>query len=165
MTFIPYDPNQHQNPNQDGDDFDPPADGQHKGCELIDAGAFTSKKGDDWAKFKWRTPNGHEWTVLQGFDPTNDTRTAITWGQIQALGINPVDIDSLEALNTILIAQVGSYYDLGVKTNGQFRNTYINGPTVGENPVVQQQIANGAQPVAAGTGVPEEDIPFACAWA
>lgn len=163
MSFAPYDPDKHDNPNG-GNDLEPPADGTHTGCTLTDAAAFTAKSsGKTFAKFVWRNTDDYEWTVLQGFSDDNDQVNAITWGVIQKLGINPVDVHDLDQLDAALKAQIGSYYDLGVKTNGKFRNTYVNGPSVGDNPKVQEQIANGSQPAAvpAGGGVPDDDdIPF-----
>lgn len=134
-TFQAYDPN--AAPANNGDDLDPPSDGNHNGCTLTDAGAFTSKAGKDFVKFEWTNTAGHKWTVLQGFK--SEAQTAVTWSEVSKLGINPVEVVSLEDLDAVLKQHIGSYYDLGVKTNGQFRNTYINGPTTGSNPVVQQQ--------------------------
>lgn len=158
--FVPYDPATHDN-NQNGNDLDPPADGTHTGCELIDASAFTAKNGKDFVKFQWRAPHGHTWTVLQGFG--SDAQAGVTWGQVAQLGINPTEISDLEQLNGVLTSHIGSYYDIGVKTNGQFRNSYINGPSVGSNPVVQEQIAsNGVQTPAAvsADGADDNTIPF-----
>lgn len=159
-NFRTFNPDTDTLDNQNGNDLDPPADGNHTGCELVDAGAFTSKAGKDFVKFQWRNPTGHTWTVLQGFK--SDAQAAVTWSEVSKLGINPVDVGSLEELNTLLLDQIGSYYDLGVKTNGQFRNTYINAPTTGRNPVVQQQtsIAQEPEPAAVGAGDDDENIPF-----
>ena len=161
MSFRPYNPDT-DNLNNDGNDLEPPPDGTHTGCELLDAGAFTSKsKNEDWVKFQWRAPDGHTWTVLQGF--RSDAQTAVTWSEVSKLGINPVDVPSLDDLNDRLINLVGAYYDLAVKTNGQFRNTYINGPTVGNNPVVQQNsiLGQAQEPAAVGAGTQDDDdIPF-----
>lgn len=153
--FQPYDPN-NQPSSSNGNDLDPPPDGTHNGCVLRDAGAFTAKSGKDFVKLEWQTTDGHTWTVLQGFK--SEAQTAVTWSEVGKLGINPVETTSLEELDEKLKQQIGSYYDLAVKTNGQFRNTYINGPTVGNNPVVQQQTAIAApkqgDPDEAGQPIP-----------
>lgn len=158
-SFQPYDPNAATD--NGGNDLEPPADGTHTGCTLRDAGAFTAKSGKDFVKFEWETTTGHQWTVLQGFK--SDAQTAVTWSEVGKLGINPVDIATLEQLDAELKKHVGSYYDLAVKTNGQFRNTYISGPSVGTNPVVTGQMATSAAGSASTppAGVADDDIPFA----
>lgn len=161
MSFRPYNPDT-DTQNDQGNDLEPPPDGTYTGCELVDAGAWNAKSGKDWAKMQWRNRNGHTWTVLQGFN--SDAQTAVTWSEIGKLGINPVDIGSLEELNAKLLDQIGSYYDLAVKTNGQFKNTYVNGPTTGSNPVVQAQTGiaqDQKEPATIGAGGQDtEDIPF-----
>lgn len=157
-SFQPYNPDTAVN--SAGNDLDPPGDGTHKGCVLRDAAAFTSKSGKDFVKFEWETIDGYTWTVLQGFK--SEGQTAVTWSEVAKLGLNPTDIASLDALDAELKQHVGSYYDVAVKTNGQFRNTYINAPSTGSNPVVQQQTAMAqkqAAPVGGGSAE-DDDIPF-----
>jgi hypothetical protein len=154
-SFQPYNPDQGA---REGS-LDPPADGTHTGCRLHDASAFTSKAGNDFVKFEWETSDHYRWTVLQGFK--SDEQAAVTWSEVSKLGINPTEIASLEQLNQAITAHINGYYDLAVKTNGNFRNTYINGATT------QTQASlptNGQEPAAVGapsTSEPaEDDIPF-----
>lgn len=144
-SFTPYDPAAHNSDTGDKNDLEPPADGPHKSCTLRDAGAFTAKSGQDWVKLEWENADGYQWTVLQGFK--SEGQTAVTWSEVGKLGINPVEIADLDQLDKALKAYVGGYYDIAVKTNGNFRNSYVNGPSVGSNPVVQQTSA-AASPAA-----------------
>lgn len=156
-SFQPYDPNAETN---GGADLEPPVDGTHTGCVLRDATAFTAKSGKDFVKFEWQTVDGFTWTVLQGFK--SEGQTAVTWSEVGKLGISPVEITSLDQLDIELKKHIGSYYDIAVKTNGNFRNTYINGPSTGNNPVVQEQTGI-AQDAAPKQGDPDEagqPIPF-----
>lgn len=150
--FTPYNPD--ATVGNDGNDLEPPADGTYGGCTLRDAGAFTAKSGKDFVKFEWETTAGYRWTVLQGFK--SDAQTAVTWSEVSKLGINPVAITDLDQLDKALKAYVGGYYDIAVKTNGNFRNSYVNGPSVGSNPVVQQTSA-AASPA---TTPPADDMPW-----
>jgi hypothetical protein len=152
-SFTPYDPVAHQSDTSDKNDLEPPADGPHKGCTLVDAAAFTAKSGQDWVKLEWQTTTGHKWTVLQGFK--SDAQTAVTWSEVSKLGINPTEIASLEQLDEQLKTHVGGYFDLSVKTSpdGRFRNTYIEG----------RSTERVIDPSAPQQGDPNEDgqpIPF-----
>lgn len=155
-SFTPYNPNAATN---DGDDFDPPADGTYGGCTLRDAGAFTSKAGNDGVMLEWETTEGTRWKVWSGFK--SEKQSAVTWSDVGKLGVDPMGIDSLDDLDAALKNCIGGYYDLAVKTNGQFRNTYINGASAGSNPVVsgQSQMAHAAAPAAAAAPA-DDDIPF-----
>lgn len=158
MTFTPYDPNA----DTSGGDatFDPPADGKHKGCTLTDTWAGTSNSGNDGALLKFRTPADYEWTVWLGFK--SDTQSAITWSQIGKLGIDVVGIDSLDQLANALKECRGTFYDVTVKTSddGRFRNTNVDGLSLGNNPGAQAQTTVGATAGAAANGTDTSDIPF-----
>lgn len=113
----------------DGDqqsNFDPPADGEYI-VELKKATALTSKKGDDWVVLELRELElGYDWTVMLGFKSqgqANLTKTAC-----YRLGIQVDEISSLSDLSDQLESCAGGYYEIEVKTNGDYRNTYINGP-------------------------------------
>jgi hypothetical protein len=150
--FTPYDPN------AQGDDvgFDPPADGAHKGVTLVDTWAGTSMAGNDGVLLEWRTDAGYTWNHWLGFK--SEKQTAMTWSQIGKLGVDVMSIDSIEALAEALKPHRGSYYDLSVKTNGEYRNVTIGGLSLGENPNAQTKTA---ATVSGGTAVPDDDIPFA----
>jgi hypothetical protein len=152
-SFQPYDPNAQT----DDNGFEPPADGKHKGVTLTDATALTSKAGNDGVLLKFKTTDGYEWAVWQGFK--SEAQSAMTWSQVSQLGVDPMQISDLEQLNTALKPHVGTYYDVTVKTNGDYRNTTVDGVSLGENPGVQQQVANGA-PAAAATAGAVDDPPF-----
>jgi hypothetical protein len=106
--------------------FDPPPDGDHI-AELRKASALTSKKGDDWVVLEFREiRSGHDWTVMLGFKSqgqANVTKTACF-----RLGVQVDEVFSLEQLGQELERKVGGYFEVTVQTNGEFRNTYINGP-------------------------------------
>lgn len=153
--FRPYDPSMAQD---NGNDLEPPADGTYKGTTLIDAGAFTAKSGKDFVKFEWQTTDGARWTVLQGFK--SEAQAAVTWSEVGKLGINATEIHDLDQLDAALKQHIGGYFDVAVKTNGQFRNTYLNGPSVGDNPVVQEQVAAGATSATGDTPKNDDDLPW-----
>ncbi len=132
--------------------FDPPEDGDHV-VELRKASALTSKKGDDWVVLELRElQTGHDWTVMLGFKSqgqANVTKTACS-----RLGIQVDEVFGLEQLGEELERRAGGYFEVTVKTNGDFRNTYINGParpSVGSDvPVSQHELAPATAAAAAG---------------
>lgn len=156
-SFTPYNPDTHNTDNP-GNDLEPPPDGTYGGCTLRDAGAFTAKSGKDFVKFEWETTDGYRWTVLQGFK--SDAQTAVTWSEVGKLGIDPMQMSDLSQLDDALKGCVGGFYDVAVKTNGQFRNTYINGPSLGTNPVVQQSSSQAQAAPANALTADTSDIPF-----
>ncbi len=152
--------------------FDPPPDGDHV-IELRKASALTSKKGDDWVVLELRElRSGHDWTMMLGFKSqgqANVTKTAC-----YRLGVQVDEVYSLEQLGQELGRKVGGYYEVAVQTNGEFRNTYINGPArqadvaaaagtgvdpTSDVPVPQQELAPIATPAAAGPVPWDNDEP------
>jgi hypothetical protein len=137
----------------DGDEqsnFDPPPDGDHV-IELRKASALTSKKGDDWVVLELRElRSGHDWTVMLGFK--NQGQANLTKTACSRLGVQVDEVFSLEQLSQELERHTGGYFEVAVKTNGEYRNTYVNGParqadamaaagSVSDVPVPQQELA------------------------
>lgn len=131
-------------PNQDGDYI----------ALLVKATALTSKKEDDYVVLEWRElQSGWEWTVLLGFKSqaqANLTKTACS-----KLGLNVDEIVSLAQLADELSVLAGGYYDVHVKTNGEYRNTYVNGPSIEERTDVPVPLVQ-VPAVAAD----DDEIPF-----
>jgi hypothetical protein len=121
---------------------------------LIDAGAFTSKRGADIAKVEFRVVsqayNGAEWAVLLGFD--TQTKANIAKATCAQIGVDVETVESLDELDTALKEKVGGYYTVEVKRNGEYLNTYIQG----EADVAPPEPAA----VAAGQPITDDDIPF-----
>lgn len=148
------------NSGQDDNDLEPPADGTYN-VELTGAEAFTSKKGDFIVRLKWTvrdvSENGYEWTDLLMFRSAK--QASISKGKIEALGVSTV-VANPEELNTNLQEVVGNYYGLTVKTNGQYRNTYVNGKApagdIPSDPSIFEPVITHP-PV---TATADDDMPF-----
>lgn len=126
--------------------FDPPPDGEHV-AELRKASGVRSKKEEDWIILELREiRSGHDWTVMRGFRPM---MVNITKSTCARLGID-VDAPGLdwEGLKHELEQCQGNYYEVTVQTNGEFRNTYVNGP------------ARNATQTLPGTDVPVDESDF-----
>lgn len=140
--------------------FDPPPDGDHI-AELRKAQALRSKKDEDWVVLEWRElQTGHDWTLMLGFKSqgqANLTKTACS-----RLGIQVDEVFSLEQLDQELGRVAGGYFEVTVKTNGDFRNTYVNGPARSQQrpltdvPVPEDEMRPAAAAVTAG----DERVPF-----
>jgi hypothetical protein len=123
---------------------DAPAPGLYT-VAVVDAKAFTSKKGDDWVIIELRGLDGastdHEWPLLLGFksqEQANFTKRAC-----RDLGVDVDNVTGLEALDEALKAAcVGRYFNVEVKQNGEYRNTYLQGPSEG----VQGDLGDGSPP-------------------
>lgn len=145
-----------QDANPDGGDNEPPEPGVYD-VALIDADAFTSKAGDDWAKLELQdVATKYEWTLLLGFK--NPKQAGFSKGVCQTVGVDVDSVSSLEELGSALKTHVGSYYSVKVEQNGDYRNTYINGPA-DEGPKAEVPAdTEGLEPAAAASG--DESVPF-----
>lgn len=139
------------------DDRTPPPEGDYD-VALVDAGAFTAKSGNDIVKLGLRVigglSNGHEWTELRNFKSqgaANATKTTCA-----RLGVPVEGVSSLAELNDRLKEIVGQYFEVTVQRNGEYLNTYINGPAIPDVPI------NEPEPIAVGSDPSpgDDDIPF-----
>lgn len=117
-----------KNATNDLPENEPPEPGSYD-VTVVDAGAFTSKAGNDIVKVELQIlPGGmhagHRWTVISGFK--SDGATAVTKGMCSRLGVHIDDIATLEGLDTELQGVIGQYFAVAVKQNGDYTNTYIN---------------------------------------
>lgn len=139
-----------------GDDLNPPDDGTYE-VTLIGAAAFTAKSDAAFVKNQYQVLTGpaagYEWTVLLGFK--SQEQANVTKKACRDLGVEIDAITSQEALSEALEALVGQYYTVEVKTNGKFRNTYIQGPLVGSD-----LPAPPPEPVTAGAPSDDDGVPF-----
>lgn len=117
--------------------LDPPADGDYTAV-LVEAHAGIGKESQRaFVALTWQdVASEYKWKVLGGFKSSGQAN--VTKGMVRDLG---VDVDSLHAFEEVgeaLKPLAGGYYSLSVKTNGTFRNTYINGPArVGQSPAAE----------------------------
>lgn len=146
----------------DGDQdssFDPPADDGDYVIELVKGSALTSKKGDDWVVLELAdVASGHAWTLMLGFKSqgqANVTKTACS-----RLGIEVEEVASLQELDVQLSLLAGRYFEVTVKTNGEYRNTYINGPAVRPQQLPVSDVPVPEEELAAAGVDDGDDVPF-----
>jgi hypothetical protein len=137
-----------------GGDNQPPEPGLYEAA-LTDTDAFVSKAGDEWVKLTLRrVTDNHEWDVMLGFK--SQKQANVTKGTLARIGVAVDEVASFDDFKSALKAVEGRYYEVEVKQNGDFVNTYINEQVDGE-PEVPADTAD-MQPAAAGGS--DEDIPF-----
>lgn len=103
-----------------------PPDGEHT-ATLVEASAFVAKTdGSEYVRLSWREESsGASWGVLQNFK--SPAAIAITKKIMIQLGVDNSAVTTLEDLDAQLKLQVGNYYNVTIKTVGQWTNTYVNG--------------------------------------
>lgn len=147
----------------------PPEKGLYT-TELIDAAAVTAKaSGKDWVILEFRAldggAEGHAWKVFQGFG--SPQQAGFTKRVCRDLGVDIDNVTAMSELDEQLKQQIGRYFTVEVKQNGEYRNTYIQGTVSPESFTLQQQgeipvtdePPAGAQLAAAPAGN-DDDIPF-----
>lgn len=142
--------------NADGPTNNEPPEAGTYCVALIDGDAFVSKAGEDFAKLGFRdTASGHEWDVLLGFGSQGAANVAK--GTCAAIGVSVDEVETLEDLASALKEHVGKFYDVTVKQNGDYRNTYIDGEATGTDVPAEMP---EPEAVAAGGGSDDDEIPF-----
>lgn len=157
MTFDEYWAN--ANPDAESgstDTLDPPADGVYE-VAMTSAAAFTSKDDVPWVKTSFKdVVSGYEWTVLHGFK--SQAQANVTKKTCRTLGVLIDQVTSQDGLDEALKSCVGTFYAVTVKTNGQYRNTYVDG-VAGSAPAGDFPAAPA--PSTAEPGMKESDeVPF-----
>ncbi len=156
-TFDPQAWNQ-TDPDSGFENNDPPTPGTYT-VMLNDGRAFTSKKGDDFVSLNWKIVAGDQadytWDALYNFK--NEGAFKATKAVCQRIGIDVDSIASLEDLSQKIVEKTGKWFEVEVKQNGEWRNTYVNGAA--------QQTARTDAPAEtsefAHTSVgADDDIPF-----
>lgn len=165
MTFT--DTWQNANPDAVGggdDNLEPPADGQYT-ATLKDAAAFSSKDGRPFCKLVLcDEEQDYTWAVLLGFK--SEQQANVTKRQIRELGVDVDEIGDLGDLDAAVKQHVGEFFDVGVKTSGKFRNTFINGAATGvptgrsDVPTDTSDFAPPPAQAAVSAPVGDDDIPF-----
>lgn len=152
-----------RNANADGDnDLDPPADGVYD-CAVTVAEFFESKAGKPFVKIGLKVArgakNGEEWTLLLGFKSQGQAN--MTKKTVRGLGVDVDAVSSWDELNQKMDHVVGQYFTVEVKTNGEFRNTYImEGPIqLGGSDIPPPDMASVMANVGAGA-TDDSDVPF-----
>lgn len=131
-------------PDGNNDSANPPREGLFD-VALVGARAFESKKGEDTVVLEFQTVDKqHQWSSLHGFKTPQ--AAGFTKGACQKIGVDVESVSSLEELDAALKAFVGGFYEVEVKKNGEFWNTYVNdgvGPPKADVPADTE----GLQPV------------------
>lgn len=139
-----------------GNDLEPPEDGAYD-VALTEATAFESKEGKPFVKLVLRVVSlasrDYEWTVLLGFK--SQSQANMTKRIVRDVGVDVDEVAGFEELGDALNTKIGQYYTVKVVTNGEFRNTYIEGPA---NP--QTDIPIPEMPVTVPETTDDGDIPF-----
>lgn len=129
-----------------------PDDGTHDAA-LIEGRAFTSKGGNDMVVLEWQTVDRqHQWPSLHGFKTQEAAN--FTKKTCRDLGVAIDDVASLDELDSLLKEHVGEFFEVEVKRNGDYINTYINGG--GVKPVADVPADVSPDPVPAG----DDGVPF-----
>lgn len=131
--------------------------------ELTDAAAVTSKtNGKDWVILEFRAIgepiDGHTWKVFQGFG--SPQQAGFTKRVCRDIGVDTDNTIDLAGLDEQLKLQVGRYFTVEVKQNGEFRNTYIRGTVSPDSFTLPQNTPNGGDVPAAPAAAGNDDIPF-----
>lgn len=139
------------NASVDQTDDNSPPDGMYDAA-LVDAGAFTSKQGNDVAKLEFQTVDKqYDWTMILGFG--SPKQAGFSKATCMKIGVNVESVSSLDELDEALKAQVGGFFEVTVERNGEYVNTYVNdGATPGDVPP--------PDPVPATACFGDDDIPF-----
>ena len=134
----------------------PPPEGTYE-VALVQASAFTSKKGAEIVKLEFRVVSvkeqGHEWTEIRSFASQGAANAAKA--TCFRLGVDVETVATLEELDSELKACAGRYYEVTVKRNGEYLNTYVEDvvtPSGGTPP------AGDFQP--APVPLLDDDVPF-----
>lgn len=150
------------------EDTVPPEPGSYFGVTLIGASAWVKEATDQaWMRLRWKLNDGtdHEWDVLYGFK--NHAQANVAKNTARTLGIDIDKVAGIEALDVALDLECGKYFDVNVVQNGEYRNTYVEGPAkassvpVGDlpsevGPSLDEAIASGA----VATESADDSIPF-----
>jgi len=140
---MPFNPDKTRSAGGDAPGWDePPAPGTYQ-VELADGDAFTSKRGEDWAKLRWRVRvghlQGHEWDVLWPLEE-DSPRLDRTAKELTKLGVDLDGIADLSELAGAIGQRVGRRYRVAVSQNGNFTNT----DTQGQDTQLDLPVGNGA---------------------
>jgi hypothetical protein len=136
-----------------GEDNAPP-NGLHDAA-LIDAGAFTSKSGNDVARLEFQTVDKqHQWTSILGFGSSK--QAGFSKAQCMKVGVDVDAVASLEELDAALKACTGGFYEVEVEHNGEYVNTYVrDGAQPNESDIPTPEM----EPAPAGAEF-GDDVPF-----
>ena len=167
-----------ENPNWD----EPPPAGHYR-VELAAGDAFSSQRGEDWCKLRWRITAGphtsHEWDVIFPLEP-DSPRLATTAKELKAIGVELSMVGDLAELANAIYARVGRRFRVAVTVNGNFTNTNVEAEDTqmdlglpaeasaaarhryeGDIPADTRGLPPEPAPVPSGAGVfDDDDIPF-----
>lgn len=160
MSFAQHWPNANPENAGSGGADNPPPDGKHQ-VVLVDGGAWTAKSsGNETLKFEFRTVDGRfEWPSIGGWSTQSNADYAAK--ALEALGLDFKVLRSLEQIDAAVKSLVGRFFTVTVKRNGEYVNTYIDGPAQGVQQAADFSAPQPAAPVPAAAGAgSDSDIPF-----
>lgn len=122
--------------------------------EMTDAKAFISKKGEAYIAIDMKVLGGpldtYSWTELRNFKSDGAIKAAKA--TCYRLGVDVDNCFGIEDIDTQLKQRVGSWYEIEVVQNGEYRNVYVQGPA-GRQPAPSDVPSDTSGFVsAAGTG-------------
>jgi hypothetical protein len=158
---VSFDPNAWQNTSVENETSEPPDPGKYQAL-FSDGRAFTSNAGKDFLVLSWRIAvgplAGHEWDTLYGLDTEGGLKAAKA--TLLRLSVDVDSITSLEDMDKSVKAATGDWYDVEVKQNGDWRNTFVNGrvpePAASDVPANTEEFAVAP----AGGSAADDTIPF-----
>jgi hypothetical protein len=142
--------------NPDGNEDNAPPDGLVDAA-LVDAGAFTSKAGDDFVRFEWQSVDKeYQWTQLNGFKSLK--AAGFTKGQCMKLGVDVESVLSLEEIDTAVKEHISQFYEVEIERNtGNDGKVYVNTYIRDGQATPDVPADTRFTPAAAGG---DDDIPF-----
>lgn len=152
---MPFNPSQLKSAAENPNWEEPPPIGHYR-VELAAGDAFSSQKGEDWCKLRWRITAGphtsHEWDVIFPLEP-DSPRLATTAKELKAIGVDLSLVGDLAELAHAIWDRVGRRYRVAVTVNGNFTNTNV------EAEDTQMALGLPAEASAAARYRQEGDIP------
>lgn len=136
------------------DDDNPPAPGTYEAV-LVEGSAFTSQAGKPYLKLRWRLVGDplSLWTELYGLDRLGGKKAAKA--TLERMQVNLDAVTDFDSLGSVVAQAVDQFFTVTVKQNGQYRNTYVEGPSAPDAGVTDP----GDFPVPAPANA-SDDVPF-----
>lgn len=154
MTF---DAQAWQQASTDREDTEAPDPGLYD-VALDDAKAFTSKAGNAVIVVEFRVVAGqnmgHRWSDVRGLQSEGAVKAAKA--MCSRLGIRVDEVTSLDDIDTALKTLKGRYFEVEVVQNGEYRNSYVQGPATSSSSDIPtpDDVADARQAAA------DDDVPF-----
>lgn len=159
-----FDANQWASTSVDDNNNDAPDPGVYD-VLLSNGRAFTSKAGKDVLILTWRVAagdqSGYQWDEVYGFGSEGAVKAVKA--TLTRVGVDVDSLVSLEAMDEAVKAACGEWFQVEVRQNGDFRNTYVNHRvTAPATPPsdINSDPAGFAVPAGVTGTTPTNDVPF-----